>query len=551
MSTRKKIIIPLVILVVLAGAFIILLSSASKILKGELEKALGENFKVARIGLSWGGVEAEGVQLLRDGKVVASVKRLGLKADFLTIFRRTVGVSALIIEEPVAQVEIDESGNLLIPSFPGGEAKGPRSGAPSKGTSLAVYVKRIDVINGTFTFRDRRLKGLDEIQATRVNARFDNFGFPLADAVSTVKLDMNLAGKLLSGSVAIDGSVDLMRAGFNLAFEADKLAVVDLPGSGPQARLEKMSLHASSQGRDAKLIEISDVILQKPYVRVQIDKQGKLVNPVASVLQVETGTTKTGPAQETKTEPPAQVKKVEPPTQVNVKNLKISQGEVLILDGKVATPPHPTRLTDVSLSVDQAAVPPQDTWTAHECTLSIPGRDSTGVLRTSGKTKLKSLDTVSKVSLQGLDITTVKPYILKAGDVDVTQGTLNLDVDLHIDKRTLNSPAKAVLRNLQFAPSKGSGDKFMTIPRSAVIRFLKANNNEIALDFVVGGSIDDPKFSLNETMATRFAVQFAEKLGLGAINAGQKLIDEPGKGLRGLGDALKDTSKSLQKLFNK
>jgi hypothetical protein len=236
---------------------------------------------------------------------------------------------------------------------------------------------------------------------------------------------------------------------------------------------------------------------------------------------------------------------------VNVKALKISQAEVLVLDGKVATPPHPLRLTDISLTVDQFATPPQDTWTAYECSLNIPGKDSTGVLRTSGKTKLKSLDTAAKVALQGLDLTTVKPYILKAGDVDVTRGTLSLDVDLHVDKRNLNSPAKAVLRNLQFAPSKGSGEKFMAVPRSAVISFLKANNDEIALDFVVVGSIDDPKFSLRETMATRFALQFAEKLGLGVVNAGQKLITEPGKGLRGLGEALKDTSSGLKKLFNK
>ena len=217
----------------------------------------------------------------------------------------------------------------------------------------------------------------------------------------------------------------------------------------------------------------------------------------------------------------------------------------------MATPPHPTRLTDISLSVDQAAIPEQDTWTAYECSLNIPGKESTGVLRISGKTKLKSLDTVSKVALQGLDITTVKPYILKAGDVDVTRGTLSLDVDLHIDRRNLNSPAKAVLRNLQFAPSKGSGEKFMAIPRSAVIGFLEANNNQIALDFRVEGSIDDPKFSLRETMATRFAVQFAQQLGLGAVKAGEKLIETQGKGLRGLGDALKDTSEGLKKLFNK
>ena len=124
MSTRKKIIIALVIVLVLAGALVILLSTANKILKGQLEKALGENFRVARIGLSWGGVEAENVQLLRDGKVVASVKRLGLKADLLTIFRKTVGVSVLVVEEPVVQLEVDENGNLLIPSFPAGADQG-------------------------------------------------------------------------------------------------------------------------------------------------------------------------------------------------------------------------------------------------------------------------------------------------------------------------------------------------------------------------------------------------------------------------------------------
>ncbi len=539
-------VIALVILVVLAGVFLILLSVASKILKGQLDRALGENFRVARIGLSWGGVEAEGVQLLKDGKVMASVKRLGLKPDFLTIFRKTVGVSALIVEEPVVQVEIDENGKFLIPSFPEKEATEPKEGTPSRGSSLAVSVKRIDVIDGTFTFRDRRLKELNEIKASRVNARFDNFRFPLVDAVSKVRVEASLAGSLLSGSVTIDGNVDLMRLGFNLAFEADKLVVVDLPGTGPQARIEKMSLQASSQGMDAKLIEISDVLLQKPYVRIQIDKEGKLVNPLLNVLQAETGGAKPEPAGGKTPEPPAHAT-----TQVAVKGLKVNQGEVLILDGKVSVPPHPMRLTDVSLTLDQVATPSQDTWTAYECTLSIPGKDSTGLLRTSGKTKLKSLDTASKASLHGLDITTVKPYILKAGDVDVTQGTLNLDLDLHIDKRNLNSPAKAVLRNLQFAPSRGSGEKFMSIPRSAVISFLKANNNEIALNFVVEGSIDDPKFTLRDTMMARFAVQLAEKLGLGVVNSGEKLINVQGKGLRGLGEALKDTSKGLRKLFNK
>ncbi len=543
MTTRKKIVIVLVILLVLAAAAAVLLSMANKILKSQLEKALGESFRVARISLSWGGVEADGVELLRDGKIVVSMKRLRLKADLLTVFRKTVSVSALTVEEPVIRLDVDENGNLLIPSFPQRRKEAPESAAAPKGGSFAVSVKRIEVKNGTLTLRDERLKELNEIQASRINLTLDNFHFPLTDAISKLKLDMNLAGKLLSGTVAFDGSLNIERGAFNFAFEGTGLAFVDLPGSGPQVRIEKTSFRASSQGTEAKLIELSEVILQKPYARVQINKQGKLVNPLLVVLETETGPTRTGPAD--------QEKKKGPPTQVDLKGLKISQGEALILDGKVATPPYPMRLTDISLTVDQAAFPAQDAWTAYEISLNIPGKASTGVLRTSGKTKLKSLDTVSKVTLHGLDITSVKPYILKAGDVDVTRGALNLDIDLHIDKRNLNSPAKAVLRNLEFAPSKGPGEKFMNIPRSAVISFLEANNHEIALDFVVQGSIDDPKFSLRETMIARFAVHFAEKIGLGVVTAGEKLIDIQRRGIQGLGETLKDTSKGLRKLFGK
>ncbi len=550
MRSRSKIIIALVILVVLAVAFTTIVSVGNRILKNQLEKALGENFRVAHIGLSWGGVTAVGVELLRDGKVVASVKRLGLKADFLTIFRKTIEVSQVTLEEPIAHLEVDQNGTLLLPSFPQAETAAHERGTPGKTSRrsvFAVYLRRIELKNGSLTLRDRRLKDLNEIQASQINLTLSNFRFPLADEVSKVKADMKLAGPLISGGIALDGSIDLLRTGFNIALEADNVAAVNLAGDGPQLRIEKMTLHASSQGSEEKIIEVSDLILQKFYVRAQIDRQGKLVNPLLHVLQSQAAppASVSSSSQERKPEPTAR------PTQFNVKGLKISEGEALILNSKVSTPPHQIRLTDIALTADQFASPLQDTVTTFQCSLSVPGKDSTGLFRASGKSKLKSLDTNGKVSLHGLDMLAVKPYIMKAGDVDLTRGTINLDVDLHIDKRRLDSPAKAVLRNLQFAPSKGSGERFMAIPRSAVTDFLKANNNEIALDFVVTGNIDDLSFSLRETMATRFALQLAQMLGLGSVTAGQSLIDVEGKGLKNLGDTLKETSKSLRKLFGK
>ena len=548
MVSRNKLIVAVVILIVIAGALVTLVRVGNKILKGQFEKSLGDNVKVAEIGLSWGRVEAREVQVLRDGKIIAAVKKLGLKPDLLTIFRKRIGISVLTIEEPVIQLEIDKDGTFLLPSFPQEEAtarKRADAGTRPASSAFAIDVKQIDITNGKLLLIDHRLKELNEIEASRINARFDNLHIPLTDDVSKVKLGMTLSGKLISGSVAIDGSIDLMRMGFNVAVEANNLAIANLPGSGPQARMETVTFHASSQGKDAKLVEVSEVNLQKLYVRAQTNKEGKLINPLSNVLQVETGPAPGEPVGKTKPEPASQ------PTQVNVKGLKISQGEVLILDGKVSTPPYPLRLTDVSLNADQFASPPQDTFTTYECSVSIPGKESTGVLRASGKTKLKSLDTASTVSLHGLDITTVKPYILKAGDVNVTQGTIDLDLNLRIDHRNLDSPAKVVLKNLRFAPSNSAGEKFMAIPRGVVVEFLKANNNQIALDFVVNGSIDDPKFSLRETLMTRFAVQLADKLGLGAISAGQKLIETEQRGLKNLGESLKETSKSLRKLFSK
>jgi hypothetical protein len=549
MRRRTKLIIlagSVVVLVAIAVA--VLLGMANRILQAQLEKALGENFKVAHIGLSWGTVEADGVQMLKDGKVAASAKKLGVRADFLTIFRKTTVVSALVLEEPVIQLVIDEQGRFISP-LPEEQKKQPKGteGGPSKKASVSLHIRQITIKNGTLTIQDRRLKEPNKIEARQINARFDNFYYPLSDAVSKVRLDMDLAGKLLSGSITVEGTLNLERAGFNLAFEGTKLSAVDLPGSGPQARFERLSCNASSQGMPEKSVELADVVVEKPYVRVLIDKNGELVTPLRNVLPQETG----GAGRET-----TRAKKdagkndnAEQPLQLFVKGLKINQGELLIVDSRVATPPHQVRITDVSLTLDQLSIPSQDTWTTYDCTLNIPGKDSNGILRTAGKTKFKSLDTIAKASLQGLDIKVMKPYMQKSGDVEVTKGTISLDMDLRIDKRIVHAPTKTVLRNLELAPGKGTADKFMALPRSAVMSFLKTNNNEIALDFVVEGSIDDPKFNLRETTARKFAVSLAKKLGIGVVGVGEIFIDVPRRGLGGIGDALKETGKSLKGLF--
>jgi hypothetical protein len=84
----------------------------------------------------------------------------------------------------------------------------------------------------------------------------------------------------------------------------------------------------------------------------------------------------------------------------------------------------------------------------------------------------------------------------------------------------------------------------MGMPRSAVIAGLKRGGDKIELDFTLEGDLDNTKFSLNETLATRVAVGTAQALGVGFVD----IIKDVGTFG---GDALDATGNAIGKLFGK
>jgi hypothetical protein len=162
---------------------------------------------------------------------------------------------------------------------------------------------------------------------------------------------------------------------------------------------------------------------------------------------------------------------------------------------------------------------------------------------------LKTLDTNGKVSLRGLDLTTLKPYIVKKGDADVSRGSLDLSMDLSIKKKMIDTPTHAVIKNLTFVTPRGLKDEFLGIPRSMIVKALETNNHQIVFDFSVEGSLENPKFNFRESLVKHFTIGLAESLGLSVIEAGETVIIQGGRGIRGIGKGLRETGKELQKLF--
>jgi len=519
---RKKLILTgAAVLIVLVAAIVVLVSQANRLIKHQLEQALGENFAVESLSLSWNRVEVNEPRFMKDGLIAAQAKRIVLKPEILDLLKPGFSISSAVLEEPTLTLEIDRGGQWVVPIVIGRRPETPS--APKAGP---LSFDRIEVKEGTLFFQDHRRPEPNRVELRKINMRLDHVAFPLKDAPSTFTFQAQLAGSLVSGAASGSGTIHFDTLAVNGRFEGQDLVFLDGGAAGPVSRVQGMSFAAASERVAAEPLHLTDLVLIKPYLRLQSDRKGKLSDPLPG-----------GPRE-------AQAGKKEravPP--VEVKNLRIEGGELLFLDGKITRHPYPVRITDIDLTADQLSYPVDNRNTAWRLSARMPGNQGTGALTASGNTALKSRDTSAKVVLRNLDLTSFKPYLLKEGDVDISRGFLDLDVDLGIRKRMLYAPAHSVLRDLQFVGGRGLKDQFLGVPRQLVVDALKTNNNQIEIDFVLEGSLDNPKFSLRESMATRLTVGLAKRLGLSVIETGESVIIQSGQILKGVGDVMKQIFK--------
>ena len=276
---------------------------------------------------------------------------------------------------------------------------------------------------------------------------------------------------------------------------------------------------------------ISSVLLKDLYILIEVDRQGNVIIPALPVEKEKNEKEKKG----AKESPPVFIKKVE-----------VRNGSIDYLDRKTAGTPILTKVRNIQLDAKDIAIPLGKDFTPYTLKADIPGNMSTGTLMSKGKIKLKTQDADSRVETRKLDITIMKPYFQKEGSVNVTKGFLDLDMDVKIASRMIHAPGNVVLKDLEFESGSGTGSRFLGVPLSLVIAFMKNSNNEIPVKFVVEGSLDNPKFSLAESFSARFSSGLAEKLGLSvkdiggsAVNLGSEGAKSVGSGIRGLADSIK------------
>jgi hypothetical protein len=170
----------------------------------------------------------------------------------------------------------------------------------------------------------------------------------------------------------------------------------------------------------------------------------------------------------------------------------------------------------------------------------IKGPQHTGTVSFNGWVKIATKDSQTTTQLRGVDIVTLDPYLLKkvSAKTPVAGGTLDMTVTATVQNQQLHAPGVMTIDHLQLADTGDPLDTFLSLPTKIAVAALKRHGDRITLHFELDGNLSDPKFSLNESLATKLSSGFAEALGVNV------------KGVaKGVGETLKGLSGALRNLI--
>jgi uncharacterized protein involved in outer membrane biogenesis len=175
--------------------------------------------------------------------------------------------------------------------------------------------------------------------------------------------------------------------------------------------------------------------------------------------------------------------------------------------------PHRLRLTDAQGDLGPLALPALDEAMTIDLKAAFDGPRRDGRVTLAGRLTPATRDADLKLDAKGLALVALQPYLLKSGEARVSAGTLDLALHARAQQQRLHAPGRLTLRGLELQSGGGPLGTFAGVPRQAVLAAM-SRDGAIELDFTLEGRVDDPKFSLNEVFAARFAFGLAEKLGV-------------------------------------
>lgn len=218
--------------------------------------------------------------------------------------------------------------------------------------------------------------------------------------------------------------------------------------------------------------------------------------------------------------------------------IEIDQARLDFHDQSLPRKPVHLHIEPVHAAMRDLRLPELSGQSALEISGTVRGAQRDGSLDIRGWLEVATRESDLQIRLDNVDLVSLEPYLIKASESGVRRGGLSLDLHSQVRGRQLKAPGTLLLRDLQLKSSGGVSGTFMGMPRQAVIGALKSGGDQISLSFSLDGNLDNPQFSLNETLSVRVAVGVAQSLGVGLVDIVRDVGSLGGRAIEATGNAI-------------
>lgn len=230
-------------------------------------------------------------------------------------------------------------------------------------------------------------------------------------------------------------------------------------------------------------------------------------------------------------------------TAISIGRVELVNGTIEFFDATIRQPPFKLRLEQINASIGKLQLPELKGESPIKVDGIVKGIRQDGRVSITGSIELASKESGLTTRLRGVDLIALQPYLIKASETGIKKGVLDLELNSSVRKGLLHAPGTLTLSDLELLPAAPSG-KIVGLSANAAIALMKNRKGKIAVRFVLDGDINDPHFSLNETMLKTIGTSLADMLGVS--------VGGLAKGVQGIGSgATKGLSDTLNKLIKK
>ncbi|HSY26675.1 MAG TPA: DUF748 domain-containing protein [Burkholderiaceae bacterium] len=201
--------------------------------------------------------------------------------------------------------------------------------------------------------------------------------------------------------------------------------------------------------------------------------------------------------------------------EISIGDIEIHNGIIEFFDASIKQPAHKIRLEQLDAGINSLHVPNIAGRTGIRIAGNIKGQQHDGKLAIDGWIDVVGQNSDVSTKLQDVDLIALQPYLIKTAETGVRRGSLDLDLKSTVHDNHLNAPGRMTLTGLELDTGNGAMSTFMGVPRKAVIASLQNRKDQIIVPFTLEGNLNDPHFSLNESLAAQFGSGIASTLGIG------------------------------------